>query len=147
MKKVIRLTESDLARIVKRVLKEDFDYNAITEDFYKIRDILIDMANNGEFMLRVIDESNLTDNTYGENESFSNTKKEVYVKIHQPTYMLIAPIGTDRYFRRDFMSFLSERFRNLFPEMNVTTSFEDDYISIKPKKYVEQGYYGNSSEN
>jgi hypothetical protein len=143
MKKVIRLTESDLARIIKRVIKEDedFDYNAITEDFHKIRDVLINMANNGKFMLRVVDESNLTNDTYGENESFSNTKKKVFVKILQPTYMLIASVGTDRNFSRDFISLLSDKLRNLFPEMYVTASFENDYIAIKPKKYVEQGYY------
>ena len=89
MKKIVRLTESDLIRIVKRVIKEDFDYNEITEDFDKILDILIDMANNDKFILRVVDENEITDETYGENESFSNSKKEVYVRIKQPTNMLI----------------------------------------------------------
>ena len=141
MKKIVRLTESDLIRIVKRVIKEDFDYNEITEDFYKIRDILIDMANNDKFILRVVDENEITDETYGENESFSNSKKEVYVRIKQPTNMLISVITGDKYFRRDFITFLSERLRNEFPEMYVAP-FENDHIKIKPKKYVEQGYYG-----
>jgi len=99
------------------------------------------MAKNGKFMLHVVDENNLTDETYGENESFSNSKKEVYVRIKQPTNMLISVITGDKYFRRDFITFLSESLRNEFREMYVTP-FEDDHIKIKPKKYVEQGYYG-----
>ncbi len=33
MAKIIRLTESDLARIVRRVIKEDFDYNETINEF------------------------------------------------------------------------------------------------------------------
>lgn len=147
MKKVIRLTESDLVRIIKRVIKEDFDYNEITEDFYKIRDILIDMANNGEFILRVVDERNPTNDTYGEgeNESFSNDKKKVLVKILQPMNMVISSLerGNNRYFTRDFISLLYDRLRNQFPEMYITVDVENGYIQIRPKKYVKQGFYGN----
>ena len=141
MKKIVRLTESDLTRIVKRIIKEDMDYNETTEEFYEIQDMLIDMANNGKFVLHVADERNGTNDTYGDNESFSRTKKEVYVRINQPMYMVIVPRGTDKYFGRDFTDLLTKQFRAKFLKMN----FSGDYgyaIEVRPKKFNEQGFYG-----
>jgi len=54
MKKIIRLTETDLARIVKKTLKEDKDKNPLYND---IKDILWDSYESQEskvFILRQI---------------------------------------------------------------------------------------------
>jgi len=54
MKKTIRLTESDLARIVRRTLKEDKDKNPLYND---IKDLLRDSYESKEskvYMLRQI---------------------------------------------------------------------------------------------
>ena len=54
MKKVIRLTESDLARIVRKTLKEDKDKNLL---YNNIKDLLRDSYESQEskvFMLRQI---------------------------------------------------------------------------------------------
>jgi hypothetical protein len=141
MKKIIRLTESDLARIVKRVIKENIDYNETTEEFYEIQDILVDLAEKGEFVLHVADESNGTNDTYGDNESFSNIKKDVYVRINQPTIMVIVPRSNDKYFGSNFTDLLTRQFEYEFPTMN----FSGDYgysIEVRPKKFMEQGFYG-----
>jgi len=54
MKKIIRLTESDLARIVRKTLKEDKDKNPLYND---IKDLLFNSYESAEskvFMLRQI---------------------------------------------------------------------------------------------
>jgi len=141
MEKIIRLTESDLARIVKRVLKENIDYNEITEEFYEIEDMLIDLAENGGFVLHVTNDSNGTKDTYGDNESFSKTKNEVYVRINQPMYMIIVPRGFDKYFGGNFTDLLTRQFTNKFPKMNFSGSYGYS-IEVRPKKFMEQGFYG-----
>jgi len=54
MKKIIRLTESDLARIVRKTLKEDKDKNPL---YNNIKDLLFNSYESAEskvFMLRQI---------------------------------------------------------------------------------------------
>lgn len=139
MNKIIRLTESDLSRIVKRVIKEYIDYDETIEEFYEIRDILIDYAEKGEFVLHINDNRNPNE-TYGDSESFSNIKKDVYVRINQPTIMVIVPRSNDKYFGSNFTDLLIRQFENKFPKMN----FSGDYgysIEVRPKKFMEQGFY------
>jgi len=141
VKKIIRLTESDLDRIVKRVLIESIDYNEITEEFYEIEDMLIEMAEKGVFVLHVTNDSNGTTDTYGDDESFSKTKNEVYVRINQPTYMIIVPRGSDKYFGGNFTDLLTRQFTNKFPKMNFSGTYGYS-IEVRPKKFMEQGFYG-----
>ena len=141
MKRIVRLTESDLERIVKKIIKEDIDYNETTEEFYEIQDMMINLAEKGEFVLHVVDESNGTNDTYGDNESFSKTKREVYVRINQPMYMVIVPRGTDKYFGSNFTDLLTRQFRAEFPKMNFSGNYGYS-IEVRPKKFMEQGFYG-----
>lgn len=139
MKKIIRLTESDLSRIVKRVIKEYIDYSETTEEFYGILEILINLAEKGEFVLHINDNRN-PNKTYGDSESFSNIKKDVYVRINQPTFMVIVPRSDDKYFGSNFTDLLTQQFENKFPKMH----FSGDYgysIEVRPKKFMEQGFY------
>jgi hypothetical protein len=144
MAKIIRLTESDLARIVRRVIKEDFDYNETINEFNEILFTLIELADKGNFVLRVVDEGRGINDTYGDTGEFETPrgfKKELYVRINHPTNMVIAPRGTDSHFSRDVVTSLLQRFEHRFPEMNFSTPY-GNYIQIRPQKYVKQGLYG-----
>lgn len=145
MKKIIRLTERDLTRIVKRVIRESIDYDETTEEFYKIKDILVDLAEKGEFILHINDNRNPNE-TYGYNKSSYNIKKDVFVRINQPTIMVIVPRSDDKYFGSNFTDLLTRQFEYEFPTMN----FSGDYgysIEVRPKKFMEQGFYMQESRN
>lgn len=134
-----KLNESDLDRIVKRIIRESIDYDETTEEFYKIKDILVDLAEKGEFILHINDNRNPNE-TYGYNKSSSNIKKDVFVRINQPTIMVIVPRSDDKYFGSNFTDLLTRQFEYEFPTMN----FSGDYgysIEVRPKKFMEQGFY------
>ena len=142
MAKIIRLTESDLQRIVRRVIKEDFDYNETINDFDEIIDDLISLAEKGEFILRVSSDKAKPE-VYGkqlETPLPHKNDRDLFVRIHHPTNLVISPSGYDNSFVRQVSALLHERYRHKFPEMDFAL---DGYtMMIRPKKYVEQGLYG-----
>ena len=140
MKKIIRLTESDLVRIVKRIIKERIDYDETIDEFYEIKDMLVELAEKGEFVLHVTDERDGTKETYGVDKPFSRTKKIVYVRINQPTIMVIVPRSNDEYFGSNFTDLLTRQFINKFPNMNFSGNYGYS-IEVRPKKFMEQGFY------
>ena len=142
MARIIRLTEADLTRLVKRIIKEDFDYNETINDFDEILDDLISLAEKGEFILRVSGDMTKP-KVYGkqlETPLPHKNDRELFVRIHQPTNLVISPSGYDNSFVRQVSALLHERYKYKFPELDFAL---DGYnMMLRPKKYVEQSLYG-----
>jgi len=142
MAKIIRLTESDLVGLVKRIIKEDFDYNETINDFDEIIDDLISLAEKGEFILHVSSDRTKPE-VYGkqlETPLPHKNDRDLFVRINHPTNLVISPSGYDNSFVRQVSALLYERYKYKFPELDFAL---DGYtMMLRPKKYVEQGLYG-----
>ena len=141
MGKIIRLTESDLVRLVKRIIKEDFDYNETIDDFDKILNDLISLAERGEFILHVSGDGE--PKVYGKQSGTPLSHKndrDLFVRVNHPTNLVISPSGYDNSFVRQVSTLLFDRFNYKFPDLDFAL---DGYnLQLRPKKYVEQGLYG-----
>ena len=142
MKKIIRLTESQLKDVIRKVIKEDFDYNETINDFDEILYDLIGLAEKGEFILHVSGNM-MKPEVYGkqlENPLPHKNDRDLFVRINHPTNLVISPSGYDNSFVRQVSALLYERYRYKFPEMDFAL---DGYnMMLRPKKYVDQGLYG-----
>lgn len=122
MKKIIKLTESDLTRIVKRIINESLDDEYNTKNIPEFDEILSDfiqMAENGDFFLVVEDFVKRERFEYGEKSgSPYGEPKKVSLMFNPPHMITIILDGRNKDFKnlgnvQSIMEDLREKYRHL----------------------------------
>lgn len=119
MKKIIKLTESDLTRIVKRIINESLDDEYNTENIPEFDEILSDfiqMAENGDFFLVVEDFVKRERFEYGKKSgSPYGEPKKVSLMFNPPHIITIIVDGRNKDFGNVYsmMEDLRKKYRHL----------------------------------
>jgi hypothetical protein len=76
-KKIIKLTESDLMRLVKRVIKER-EERPLVDEYIKMIDDIVDYHSDGKYNDMIDDLNNLLDTVADDNDLSDEDVDEIY---------------------------------------------------------------------